>query len=175
MTHLSRVLHRSALVSIVALVLLPTGCNYSFRAGTGFEQVRTIAVVPFENDTDRLELTQEVFDVLLRELPRALGVSPAGEDVADAVVQGTISTYQVTSANYRPDPAGGRPEVLQREVVLAVSVRIVDLEQNLILWESRALRSQGQFLEASETEDVGREIAIDLLVQKIVDGAQSNW
>jgi Lipopolysaccharide-assembly len=175
MTRFSGVLRPPTLAPILALVLLATGCNYSFRAGTGFEQIKTLVVAPFENETDRLELTQEVYDVLLRELPRALGVTPAGEDVADAVVLGTISSYQVTSPNYRPDPAGGRPEVLQRQVVLAVSVRIVDLEQNLILWESRALRSQGQFLEASETEDVGREIAIDLLIQKIVDGAQSNW
>jgi hypothetical protein len=65
--------------------------------------------------------------------------------------------------------------VLQREVVIAVAVQVIDLRENLVLWESRSLQSQGQYLEASETEDQGRAAAIGLLVQKIVDGAQSTW
>jgi hypothetical protein len=56
-----------------------------------------------------------------------------------------------------------------------VAVEIVDLVENIILWESRSVIAQGQFLEASETEEVGRAEAIELLIQKIVDGAQSNW
>jgi hypothetical protein len=60
-------------------------------------------------------------------------------------------------------------------VSIGVSVEIIDLVENVILWESRALVVQGEFLEASETEEVGRLEAIELLVQKIVDGAQSHW
>jgi hypothetical protein len=60
-------------------------------------------------------------------------------------------------------------------VNITVAVEIVDLVENIILWESRSVIAQGQFLEASETEEVGRAEAIELLIQKIVDGAQSNW
>lgn len=157
------------------LVLLAgAGCNYGFQAGARLD-INTLAVEPFENDTDRLELTQEVYDVLLRELPRQLGVRQSGEESADAVVRGTITSYRVNAPSYRPGQQGERPEVLQREVVIAVSVQVIDLRENLVLWESRSLQSQGQYLEASETEDQGRLQAIELLVQKIVDGAQSTW
>ena len=70
---------------------------------------------------------------------------------------------------------GERPQVLQREVSLAVSVRVLDVQENLILWENTSLRTEGQFLEASEDEEVGKTLALELLVQKIVDGLQSNW
>lgn len=166
---------RAGLTAALALALSQAGCLYGFRAGASLGDIKTLAVAPFENDTDRLELTQEVYDVLLRELPRSLGVRTAGEEVADAVVQGTITSYDVTAPNYRPGAAGDRPEVLQRQVAIAISVRIVDLRQNLVLWESTSLRTQGEYLEASETEDTGRQLAIELLVQKIVDGAQSTW
>jgi hypothetical protein len=161
----------------ILLVLLGAGggCNYGFQAGSALGDIRTLAVLPFENDTDRLELTQEIYTVLQRELPSALGVRAASEDRADAVVQGTITSYNVTAPNYRPDPTGGRPSVLQREVAISVSVRIVDLRENLVIWESTSVRSSGQYLEQSETEDLGRQEAIDLLVQGIVDGAQSTW
>ena len=35
--------------------------------------------------------------------------------------------------------------------------------------------SDNEFGEESEGEEVGRAEAIELLVQRIVDGAQSNW
>ena len=162
----------------VLLVLFAgaAGCNYSFRAGTGFpETVRTVAVVPFENETARFELTQELHEALLRQLPRALGLNQAGEDVADAVVTGVIRNYDLTSPLYRQGSQAESVEVLQREVVLSVSVQILDRTENVILWEQPSIRVQGQYLEASESEDVGRAEAIELLVQEIVDGAQSNW
>lgn len=161
---------------VVLLALLTAGCSYSFRAGSfPPEHVRTIAVLPFDNETNRFELSGELHDKLLRGLPRALGIRTAGEDVADAIVRGSITRYDVVAPNYRSAAGGQAAQVLQRQVNIVVSVEIVDLVENVILWESRSVTAQGEFLEASETEDVGREEAIELLVQKIVDGAQSNW
>lgn len=166
----------STLGLALSIMILTGGCNYSFRAGTGFpSHVRTIAVVPFENETARFELTQEVHEALLRQLPRALGLNQAGEEVADAIVTGVIRNYDLTSPLYRQGSQAETVEVLQREVVLSVSVQILDRAQNAILWEGPSIRALGQYLEASESEDVGRVEAIELLVQEIVDGAQSNW
>ena len=156
--------------------MLLSGCLYSFRAGSfPPEHIRTVAVQPFENDTDLFELSNEVYDELLRNLPRALGIRTAGEDVADAIVRGTIVRYDVVAPSYRAGSEGQPAEVLQRQVNITVRVEIVDLVENVILWEEAGVTAQGQFLEASETEEVGRVEAIELLVQKIVDGAQSNW
>ena len=158
------------------LALIVSGCHYSFRAGTfPPEHISTIAVAPFDNETNRFEIAGELYDHLLRNLPSSLGITTAGEDVADAVVRGSITRYDVIAPNYRAAQQGQAAQVLQRQVTISISVEIVDLVENVILWESRSLVAQGEFLEASETEDVGRLEAIELLVQKIVDGAQSNW
>jgi hypothetical protein len=149
---------------------------YSFQAGAGFpDYVKTVAIVPFENETTRPEITDEVFNLLLREFPRSQGLQPAGEDVADAVVRGTITQYDVSTPSYRAGAAGEVPQVLQRQVRLVASVQIINQVDNEILWESQSISVQGEYLEESETEDVGRGIAIELLIQRIVDGAQSNW
>jgi hypothetical protein len=160
----------------VVLALVVSGCAYSFRAGSfPPEHVKTIAVQPFDNETNRFELSGELYDQLLRNLPRALGIRTAGEDLADAVVRGSIMRYDVIAPNYQSARSGQAAQVLQRQVSIGISVEIVDLVENVVLWESRSLIAQGEFLEASETEEVGRLEAIELLVQKIVDGAQSNW
>lgn len=153
-----------------------SGCNYSLRGGGGFpEHIRTIAILPFENETTRFELTQQLYERLLRELPRALGVRAAGVEAADAVLRGKITRYALEAPLYRPDAAGQRAEVLQRQVTIAVQVEIIDQRQNELLWEQSNLAAQGQYIEARESEETGRDEAIRLLIQRIIDGAQSQW
>jgi len=151
-------------------------CNYSFRAGSfPPPHIRTIAIQPFDNDTNRFEVSAELYEQLLRNLPGALGIRTAGADVADAIVRGSITRYDVAAPNYTAATGSGQPaQVLQRQVSISVSVSIVDLVENVILWESNGVVGQGQFAEGAP-EDTGRREAIEILVQRIVDGAQSNW
>jgi hypothetical protein len=161
--------------ALVLASLALAGCNYSFRAGSfPPPHIRTIAIEPFDNQTNRFELSAELYDRLLRNLPGALGIRTAGVDVADAIVRGSITRYEVVAPNYRAGAAGQAPQVLQRQVSIAVSVEIVDLVENVILWESSGVIAQGEFPEGAP-EEGGRQLAMELLVQRIVDGAQSNW
>jgi hypothetical protein len=163
------------MVGAMVALLMISGCNYSFQAGSfPPAHVRTLAIEPFQNETDRFEVASELYDELVRTLPSALGVRAAGLDVADAVVRGTVTRYDVQTPNYRAGTAGQAARVLQREVRISVRVEIVDRVQNVILWESSSQSAQGLFAEGAPEED-GRRAAIELLVQAIVDGAQSNW
>jgi len=162
-------------LTVLLLALSQAGCIYSFRAGAGFPSyIRTLAVLPFENSTSRFELTQELHEVLSRELPRSLGVRPAAEEFADAVVRGTIVNYAQDTPSYRASDPGAPPEVFIRQVSLSIRVEIIDRVENVVLWDNSGLSGRGDYLE-SEIEDVGRAEAIRQLVQQIVDGAQSNW
>jgi|TARA_B110000263_G_C15184369_1_gene453077 hypothetical protein len=168
-----RITVRSGAALLAAI--LTTGCNYSFVAGSfPPPHVRTIAIEPFENETARFELTGELYDRLLQNLPGALGIRTAGADIADAIVRGSITRYEVVAPNYRAGEPGQAARVLQRQVNVTVSVQIIDLVENVILWESANVTALGEFPEGAP-EQGGREKAIELLVQKIVDGAQSNW
>ena len=164
--------------SALLTVLLSSGCLYSFQAGAGFPgYVKTVAIIPFDlgQNVSRPELADEIFRELLREFPRSQGLQPAGEDVADAVVRGTIKSYQLSTPSYRAGAAGEIPQVLQRQVTITVEVKILNQVDNVVLWESLNVSGRGEYLEESETEDVGRALAIELIIQQIVDGAQSNW
>ena len=45
----------------LAAVVSLAGCNYTFQAGSGLPpHVQTLAVIPFENETDRFEVSQEL-------------------------------------------------------------------------------------------------------------------
>lgn len=162
-----------ALLGVLALLAVQ-GCSYSFLSGSFPPHIHSVAILPFENDTNRFDLTQELHEQMLRELPRSLGIVNAGEEAADALVRGRITGYSLSTPLFRP---GQRDQitVLQRRVSLRVEVEIVDLVENVILFESSSLSTQGEFLEESQDEAIGRALAIELLVQRIIDGAQSNW
>jgi len=138
-----------------------------------------VAIVPFDNTTNRPELTDEVFQALLRDFPRSQGLQPAGEDVADAVVEGVIKRYDLSAPSYRRGAGNENVEVLERQVTLTVEVRIrnrgPDGGEWEVLWENTNVSVQGPYLEETETEEDGLSLALELLVQRVIDGAQSNW
>lgn len=159
----------------ILFAVLSSGCLYQFRGGSFPDHLRTLAIEPVENETTRLELTGEIQDQLRDNLPRALGIRSAGSERADATVVVRITRYEVIAPNYRSGARGQPAEVLQRQVMITAQAQIVDQVMNQVYWEENSLRADGQFLEGTEAEEVGRAEAIERLVQKIVDGAQSNW
>ena len=162
-------------LGVLIFVASSFSCDYSFRSGSFPDHIRTVAILPFENETNRFELTQEIHEALLQELPRALGITNAAEDAAQSVIRGRILRYDLTTPLYRPGAGVDQVDVLQRQVGIQVQVEFIDTVENQVLWDNSSLGIQGQYAEESEGEEVGRAEAIELLVQRIVDGAQSNW
>jgi hypothetical protein len=122
----------------------------------------------------QLDLTQQVGSRFSEEIPRALGVRPAGREVADARLSGRIVRYEDTAGNYQTGAPGTSPRVLQREVHITVAVQLVDVRENVILWESQ-VTGRGAWSPEDQLEEAGRETAIRNLVQLVIDGAQSQW
>jgi hypothetical protein len=155
------------------------GCGiYSFSGGGGLPgHIDTIAILPFDNRTTQFTLTQELTQAMSDEVPGRLGLKPAAEGTADAVLRGTITRYSERATNYQQ--AGSEqnpgPVVFQRRVDIAIDVEIFDVGENKVLWSQRSLSAFGEYLPDSQTELVGRQIAIELLIQKILDAAQSQW
>jgi hypothetical protein len=133
-----------------------------------------VYIQPFENETDRFELDQQLFRQLTEQLPRSLGLRLGSEEAAEAVVQGRIVRYSDQSRNYRPGEAGN-VDVLQHQVEITIAVAIVDRTQNVILWDSQSLTGRGEYRPDSQNDEAARLTALESIVRQIVDGAQSQW
>jgi hypothetical protein len=156
-------------------VLAVSGCGvYSFTGGGGLpSHIETIAILPFENRTTQFTLTQELTQRLTDVLPGRLGVRLADEGTADAIVRGTITRYQESATNYQESPGG--PVIFQRRVDLSAQVEIFDAKEEQVLWTASAVSASGEYIPGEQTEELGRQLAIDNLVTAIIDGAQSQW
>lgn len=160
---------RSALVLLAAGVA--GGCLYGFAGGGLPPHIRTVAVLPFDNQTSEPGLTQPVRDALTEAVEGRLGLRSAAEATADAVVRGTISRYD--SDIQLATQAGQQPVVTRRRVQLTVDVEIFDLRQQRTIWKRTGLTVDGEYDPPRERE--GRTLALNKLIADFVDGAQSQW
>jgi Lipopolysaccharide-assembly len=160
----------SALVLLSALV----GCRVRYGlAGGGLpSSVRTMAVLPFDNQTTSPEVQRELLDVMRRELQRRLGVRDASESRADAIVRGVITAYDVdvpVAVSANPNTA----VTARRRLQVTVDVEIVQQANGHVLFQRKGLSGEGDYDERAEA--AGRTRAIEKIVNDIVEGAQSQW
>ena len=164
-------MRRSGAYSLVLLVL--TACfPYGFTGGGLPSHIRTVAIVPFENQTATPELPRELTDALRTRLHDRLGLRDATEAKANAIVRGTIQRYETEipigySANNK------QATTARRLLQLVVDIEMVDQVTGKTLWQRKGLLAEGQYEERGEA--AGRKQAIDRIVNDIIDGAQSQW
>jgi hypothetical protein len=159
------------LASLNALAL--SGCLYGFAGGGLPPSIKTVAVLPFDNQTPEPTLTQEISRAVREAVEQRLGLRQASEAKADAVVRGAITSYNPDVPVAYTGGADRTVDVTRRQVQITVSVEILDQKQGKPLWQRSGLVVKGDYQSGQEAE--GRRKALDDLVVNIVEGAQSQW
>ena len=129
-------------IGLLALTLL--GCGYHL-AGRGSsvipESVRVIAVLPFDNRTNRPEIEQRVTEGIAGELSKRgrydVVTNPA---IADAVLEGSVTSYVTRPVQFGE---AGRATRIEAEILLSATLRM--REDDRLLWSQSGLLFQEQF------------------------------
>jgi hypothetical protein len=167
-------MRRFGALSLAAVLVTAGGCGvqYGFAGGGLPAHIRTMAVLPFENETASPELQRELFELLRSQLRGRLGVREGAEATADAIVRGSIKTYDVDiPVGVSADPQ--QAVTARRKLQVTIDIEIVDQSNNRVLWQRRGLRAEGEYAEREEAR--GRRLALEKIVSDIVEGAQSQW
>jgi Lipopolysaccharide-assembly len=158
--------------AIIAIAIALGGCVYGFAGGGLPPGVRTIAILPFENQTPSAELQQEFMTRLRKELRARLAVREAGEAQANAIVRGAITRYEpdipIAFSADRTQSVAAR-----RKLMLTIDIEIYDQTAGRVLWSRKGMTAEGEYAERQEPE--GRRQAIEKLVNDVIEGAQSQW
>jgi hypothetical protein len=164
---------KSGFLASLSLFLLG-GCLYGFAGGGLPPGIKTVAVLPFDNQTAEPTLTQEVSVRVREAVEGRLGLRQASEAQADAVVRGSITRYEPdVPVAYTGADDGNTVTVTRRLVQITVSVEILDQREGKPLWQRNGLLLEGDYEPGQELQ--GRERALEKLVTNIVEGAQSQW
>jgi hypothetical protein len=152
---------------------LPHTPHYGFAGGGLPSHIRTMAILPFDNETPTPELQREILEAMRRELQSRLGVRDAPQERADALVRGIVRGYDVDVPVGFTASQTQQTVTSRRKLQITLDVQIVDQTNGKILWEKKALRAEGEYAERDEVG--GRRDAIKRVVNDIVEGAQSQW
>jgi len=160
-------------VLIVSAAMLPlTGCFYSFAGGGLPQHIHTMSIATFDNQTPSPDIPKEMFDQMHKDLERRLGVRDAPRERADSYVHGVIQSYDAdVPVSFSANPQ--QAVTARRRLQITVEVEIIDQSNGHVLYENKALREEADYAERAEPE--GRAQAIAKIVDKIVQGVQSNW
>jgi hypothetical protein len=158
--------------STVALAAAVSACAYGFSGGGLPSHVRTVAVIPFSNETASPEITREVTDAMREGLAKRLGLRDASEEKASAIARGTIVRYEIdVPVAYSADRQ--QATATRRKLQIVVDIELFDQVLGKTIWEKKGIIGEGEYSERFEAE--GRKQAIARIVNEVVEGAQSQW
>lgn len=159
---------------LATLAAACTACLYGFAGGGLPPHIRTVAILPFDNQTADPQLTLQVSDAIREAFESRLGLRLAGEATADAVVRGAIVRYESDiTASFQAAQPTANTQVTRRLVRLSLNVEVFDQREGRMLWQRSGLTVDGEYAPPNEAD--GRQAALKKLVSDIVDGAQSQW
>jgi hypothetical protein len=162
--------------ALAALFCLLSACMYSFTGGGLPANIRRVYIEPFENGTPYPGMESELLRQLQERFPGSLGVRLASQQTADAIVRGKLTRAEEQTTNYDPRTTpGGRINALERQVQVTFDAEIYDVRQDRVLWKGNGITALGTFDPGREDVDDGRRKALIEVVQKMIEGAQSQW
>lgn len=162
--------------ALLAIALLASGCIYKFTGGGLPANIRTVYIDLWDNTTPYDILRSDVQRQLQTELPRNLGVRLAPQQTADAIIRGKLSGYDEAVTNIDPNTPGGRITSNATQVRITFDAEIYDVKNDRVIWSGSSISALGDFSrQKGESVDVGRRKALEQVVQKVIEGAQSQW
>lgn len=157
---------------IVSLAVVFAGGCYHFSGGGLPANIHSVSLSTFDNQTASPDLPKELYDKLHSELRRRLGLRDAPSDRADAVVRGTIQSYDAdVPVGFSADQR--QAVTARRRLQITVEIEIVDQSNGHVLYSDKALRREADYDERAEPQ--GRQQAIEKIVQAVIEAVQSNW
>ena len=132
-----------AALAVCIAMLCAMGCGYRLAGGNIFlpEHIKVIAVLPFENRTQRPEIEQRVTEEVARELTRRgryriVTVATS----ADAVLEGAITAYSTTPVQFTSTGRATRVEAVVR-----IQSTLRDTAADELLWSQTGMIFREQF------------------------------
>lgn len=145
-------------------------CGYYSFSGSGLKGIKSVAVPLFENQTQeygiRESLTQKVVDAYVQD--NTLKV--VNEKIADAILSATITRYLRQAHTFDEDE-----DVKEYKARIFVRVTLEDTKKKKIIWEEENLEGWAIYSAADETEDDGKERALQKLAEDIVNRTVKGW
>jgi outer membrane lipopolysaccharide assembly protein LptE/RlpB len=141
---------RHALLLVTAVLV--GGCGYTVR-GTLPSHINTVAVPIFRNRTPEPAIEGFITRAVVEAFSTNGRLRVVGSEQADAILDGEIIAYSVTSIAFDKDA-----NVRQYRLVVTVNLRMRDVRRNAVLFQQSDVREQADFrVQNAVSQTISRE------------------
>ena len=166
-----------SVLSIVSAVIFAPGCGttYSWRPSVP-EEMRTVSVPSFRNESDVQELGAKITGQVLREFQREGTFAIRTSSGAALEVQGIVKEAKANASAY--DRRSGL-RIASYEMVATLLVSVIDKKAGRVLVDNKPYRATatfaaGQDISTAQRDASGR-LADDLARQVVDDVTSLDW
>jgi hypothetical protein len=158
-------------VALSGLALL-AGCGYGFKSGQVREGLETVGVAFFENRSTEPDAEVALTEAVIRLLIEDRTLRIADEQVADAILYGTIRRYTFREAFF-----GADRQAEEYRVDIDVEVQMVDRRSGETIVGPERIKGTGSFFleDGPEAEEQARLDAATQIVQGILNLVVEEW
>jgi hypothetical protein len=143
---------RAAAALALAVALLAPGCGYTV-GGTLPSHIKTIAVPIFKNLTREPAVEGFITRAVVEAFSTNGRLKVVGSSQADAILDGDITGYSVTSIAFDQDA-----NVRLYRLTVTVNLRMRDIRQNKVLFTQNHVQEQADFrVQGQVSQTISRE------------------
>lgn len=149
------------------------GCSaYGLNSGRVQPGLESVAVPYFANESTEPDVEIVLTDAIINGLLQNRTLRVVDEDQADAIVRGTVVSYQVEEAFFDEER-----QAEQYEIRVRCEVAMIEAESGEPIAGPEIVRGTGTYFldEGPEAEDVARNEAADEIVQGILNLVIEDW
>ncbi len=152
-------------VFLVCALCLLSSCGYRLAGHNVFlpEHIKKISVLPFINETKRSEIEQRITESVMKEfIKRGKYKISSEKENADAVLEGTISSFTTNPVQFSTEGRATRIEVS-----ITVRAQLKDIVNDSVIWNQEHFVYREQFdIPESDQDFIDQEI---IAIETIAD------
>jgi hypothetical protein len=166
---------------LTLLSFLISGCGYYSFSGSSVSGIKTIAVPLFDNQTEEYGVRESVTEAVADKFVKDNTLKVVNEKQADSILRGVITNYTRESHTYDEEE-----NIKEYIVRILVNLKFEEKNSKKIIWQEDNMQGWGIYCvtdctdengnpKSEETEDDGRERAIQKLAEDIVNRTVKGW
>ncbi|MCP4685375.1 MAG: LptE family protein [bacterium] len=163
---------RARLLTVVLSAFLlqaVLGCGvYTFNP-KGKSDISTIAVEPFENQTQEYGLTDRLTEVIIDAFISDGNLKIVPLEGADAVLAGTLLKYDRVVEKFDEND-----QVEEYKIVMAFEITLRNPQDQSEIWKER-MTQEGAYNASEQTEEDGQLLAGERLVEAVINKTTKSW
>lgn len=164
-----KILGRMLLLTVGLVCGLVISCGvYTFNP-KGKSDINSIAIERFENQTPEYGLADQMTDVVIDAFIADGNLKVVSLENADAVLSGALTRYE-----RKPYEFDQNDQVTSYVVTMGFDITLKNPKSNSDIFKEK-MTQQGVYTVETETEETGRQKAVELLVEAIINKTTKSW